>query len=621
MGKRILALLFVLLILSGCSSPAVDAPTPTVEEVLNDFLEENPPEAEESMPEPLSVEELTAGLNGLPIDEFFEQAYWMILLRDPELVLELGLPGLEVDEVSLTDVSLERLAEDHQIHMRILELLREYDPETFSQSEQVSFQVFEWFLMEEIQAYENRDFVYLVTPLNVRSEPQLYVLFFTDSHPFNTAQDAVDYVARIHLLDEKIDQLIERMESQADAGIIAPRIVLDYGQSDYKRTLGSNANNSPLRNTFHNKAPAVLDDEQMAALEEELLDALRDEVFPAFDRLDDLVNELKAVAPEALGYSSIPGGEAYYQRMLDHFTTSGMTAEEIHNAGLAEVARIQAEMRERFSELGYPEDESIPELYRRLISDSGTLSGDAITAEYERILVEADELVASFFERRPAGVLEVVGGDVGAYYSPGSFDGTRPGRFYARITGPEPVYKMRSLAYHEGIPGHHYQITLAATADLPFFRALVGNDGYIEGWALYAEYLAKDLGWYDDDPYGDLGRLQYEALRACRMVVDTGIHTMGWGFEESVDYMVENTGLDRGFMEYEVMRYISYPAQATAYLVGKNEILRMRAEAKEALGEDFVLKEFHSVILENGSVPLDVLEALIEEWVAAKLAN
>jgi uncharacterized protein (DUF885 family) len=306
---------------------------------------------------------------------------------------------------------------------------------------------------------------------------------------------------------------------------------------------------------------------------------------------------------------------------LDYFTTSGLTAEEIHEAGLAEVARIQAEMRQQFTELGYPEDESIPELYQRLIADSGTLTGNAVTAEFERILAEADELVASSFERRPAGILEVVGGDVGAYYSPGSFDGTRPGRFYARINSPVAIYTMRSLAYHEGIPGHHYQISLAATAELPFFRAMVGNDGYIEGWALYSEYLASDLGWYDDDPYGDLGRLQYEALRACRMVVDTGIHTMGWGFEESVAYMMENTGMERGFMEYEVMRYISYPAQATAYLVGKNEILRMRTEGVEALGEDFELSEFHSVILENGSVPLDVLEVLINEWVTEKLAE
>ena len=222
------------------------------------------------------------------------------------------------------------------------------------------------------------------------------------------------------------------------------------------------------------------------------------------------------------------------------------------------------------------------------------------------------------FEQRPPGKLEVVGGNVGGYYSPGSLDGSRPGRFYARINQPEPVYQMRSLAYHEGIPGHHYQITLAAMADLPFFRNLVGFTGYIEGWALYAEYLAYDLGWYADDPYGDLGRLQYEALRASRMVVDTGIHAMGWSFEEAENYMVGNTGMDRGFMQYEIMRYISYPAQATAYLVGKNELLRMRSESEEILGDDFVLAEFHSVILENGSMPLEVLESILQKWVAEK---
>jgi uncharacterized protein (DUF885 family) len=627
MLKKLVVWLILCLLLAGCSGEVAEAPVATVEEVLEDFLEENPSKSveeeteEQEFAESVPVEELTAPLVGLPIGEFFEQAFRLILLRDPELVLEMGMPGLELDQVLLTDVSIEALDADNQVYRQILDLLRQYDLATLTEPEYISYQVFEWYLMEEIRAYEDCNFLYLVTPLNVRSEPQLYVLFFTDSHPFNTSEDAEDYVARIHLLDEKIDQLIERMEAQAEAGVIAPHIVLEYGQLDFKRAIGSNANNSPLRFTFREKAPAVLSDEKMTALEEELLTALKDEVYPAFGRLDSLINELMGQAPKQVGYSSIPGGADYYQRQLDHFTTTGLTAKEIHTAGLTEVARIQAEMRARFSDLGYPEDESIPELYQRLISDSGTLSGNAITAEYERILAEADELVAESFERRPPYMLEVIGGDVGAYYSPGSFDGTRLGRFYARITSPVPVYRMRSLSYHEGIPGHHYQIVLAATAGLPFFRSMMGNDGYIEGWALYAEYLASELGWYDDDPYSDLGRLQYEALRACRMVVDTGIHTMGWEYQETVEYMIENTGLDRGFMEYEVMRYISYPAQATAYLVGKNEILRMRTAAIEALGDQFVLSEFHSVILENGSVPLEVLEVLIEDWVDSKFSG
>ncbi len=622
MGKRILALIFVLMLLAGCGSQEVDAPIPTLEEVLNDFLEENPPEAGEgSGTKTLSAEELTADLIGLSIGDFFDQAFTLILERDPELVLEMGMPGLESTEAILTDVSPEARTFDNQLNLALLELLQGYDTESLTQKEQISYQVFEWYLEDVIRLYQDSSFKYLINPVSVWSAPQLYVMFFTDSHPFNSAEDAKGYVARVKLLDEKIDQLISQLEAQEASGVISPKIVLESGRADFNWFIGSTANSSPLRSTFREKARALLDDASFTSLDEELLQALKDEVYPAFDRLDDKLVDLESKAPNTLGVSYYEGGAEYYQRQLEHFTTTNLTAEEIHNAGLAEVARIQVEIRDRFMELGYPQEESIEDLYERLAKDSGYLNGDAITREYERILEEADILVADYFESRPPGRLEVVGGNAGAYYSPGSFDGTRPGKFYALITTPEPIYKMRSLAYHEGIPGHHYQISLAAMADLPLFRNMMGFTGYVEGWALYAEYLAYDLGWYEDDPYGDLGRLQYEALRAVRMVVDTGIHTKGWDYNQAVDYMVENSGFTRGFSEFQIMRYIAFPAQSTAYLVGKNEILRMRRAAEEALGEEFVLKEFHSVILENGSVPLEVLESVIEEWVAVKLSE
>ena len=214
-----------------------------------------------------------------------------------------------------------------------------------------------------------------------------------------------------------------------------------------------------------------------------------------------------------------------------------------------------------------------------------------------------------------ASPIEVVGGPVGGFYSPGAMDGSRPGRFYAQITSPVSIYNMKSLAYHEGIPGHHYQITTAATVDLPFFRNIVSFTGYVEGWALYSEYLAAEMGWYEGDPYGDLGRLQYEMLRACRMVVDTGIHAKGWSFDQAVDYMYEYSGFSRGFVEYQIMRYISYPGHSTAYLVGKIELMRIRSEAEAALGADFDLREFHTIVLSNGSMPIEVLERVVESWV------
>jgi uncharacterized protein (DUF885 family) len=276
-------------------------------------------------------------------------------------------------------------------------------------------------------------------------------------------------------------------------------------------------------------------------------------------------------------------------------------------------------MRKKFAALGYPEDGEIPGLYQRLAQDSGTLYGAALAEKYEEILEKADLESHSSFDLQPKQKLEVIGGDEGAFYSAGSLDGSRPGRFFVRTNGSEPVYKMKSLAYHEGIPGHHFQISLAQEADIPLFRNLLVFDGYAEGWALYAEYLAAELGWYKEDPYGDLGRLQYEALRACRMVADTGVHTKGWSYNQALNFLVSNSGIPWGFAEYEVLRYISYPAQATAYMTGKIEILRMKDMAKNSMGKAFDLREFHNVVLRNGSMPLNILERVIKDWIKSRL--
>jgi uncharacterized protein (DUF885 family) len=571
----------------------------------------------------VTLDESLKDLTNLPIDLFFEKAFNMILAMDPEWVLELGLEGFDTEEPILTGFGPDHLAQENQLYKDLLSLLYKYDFDGLDQADQISYRVFEYYLSDEIKEYESANYEYLINPLSVRSWPQLFIMFFTESHPLGTKDQAMDYVARMHLLDEKIDQLISRIEVQEAEGFVYPRLVIEYGRADIQNYLGSNPQLSPLRSAFINKSQQIssLDSDTRDALDDELVGTLKDEVFPAFSRLDEYLASLQAKAPEEFGLSSYPGGSEYYQLLLYHFTTTDFSADEIHALGLAELERIQAEILNRFEDLGYDTKESIPNLYQAMISDSGTLQGNEIVEEYERILQDAEKDVVNYFDLRPVGNLEVIGGDVGAFYSPGSLDGSRPGRFYARTTGKEPIYKLKTIAYHEGIPGHHYQITLAAMADIPFFRNLIGFTGYAEGWALYSEYLASEFGWYDDDSYGDLGRLQYEALRASRMVVDTGIHTKGWGFDQAVDFIVENTGLSRGTVEREIIRYISHPAQATAYLVGKIEIMRFRSMAEEKLGVSFDLKEFHNVVLQNGSMPLLILEEVIGDWVEMEFMN
>jgi uncharacterized protein (DUF885 family) len=358
-----------------------------------------------------------------------------------------------------------------------------------------------------------------------------------------------------------------------------------------------------------------LDQNQRDELGEEALAVLTDEVFPGFNRLDEYLREIEPEAASDIGINQFEGGSDYYQYLLNHFTTTKMTPEEIHQQGLSELDRITAEIKQTFQDRGYDENLDIPTSYNRMISDSGTLSGSAIADEFRRILAEAEANLDDYFDLRPSTPLEVVGGEVGAFYSPGALDGSRPGQFYARTVGVQPIYPMKSLAYHEGIPGHHYQIAIAQESDLPLFRNIMILDGYAEGWALYGEFLAWELGWYADDPYGNLGRLQYEALRAARMVVDTGIHTKGWGYDESIDFLVNNTGISEGFARWEVERYIAYPGQAPAYTVGKLIIQALRQQAMDALGEKFDIRMFHNIVLQNGSVPLEILELLISDWI------
>ncbi|MEE4195680.1 MAG: DUF885 domain-containing protein [Anaerolineae bacterium] len=618
--------LWITAILAGCASD----PAPSIETELPDFMGEVEPAeiVETAVPvesdapvdasttqevgeEPESISVPT----GLPIHEFFEVGYNELLKLNPEYIVELGLQEYFPTDELLTNISPEAEEQRAALQQALLDILHTYDYESLTPSEQISYQVMEWDLETSLQAFKLRRFDYPVTYFTVRSIPQLSIMFFTDTLQVNSLEEAELYLQRLEALGPKMEQAADLVQENADAGIIPPADVLYGARTDIKNNLGSTAVNSPLYKVFK----AHLGDLDITdAQEEELLAEakaiLNDSVYPAFEALDALLGELLKDAPAGVGLSQYDGGEEYYQFVLKTFTTTSLTPEEIHTCGKVELARIQEEMRQRFAELGYDDDISIIDAYSLVAQESGTLNGEAIAQEYEAILQHANENLDEYFDIRPQASLEVVGGTMGAFYSPGSLDGTRPGQFYARITNPEPIYKMASLAYHEGIPGHHFQIALAQESDLPGFRNSIIFDGYTEGWALYAEYIAAEMGWYVDDPYGDLGRLQYEALRAARMVADTGIHRYGWTQAEASAFLQENTGLTKGYCDYEAWRYIAYPGQATAYLVGKIEILRLREEAMQTLGDDFDIKEFHRIVLENGSVPLMVLEEIIDHW-------
>jgi uncharacterized protein (DUF885 family) len=565
---------------------------------------------------------MVTNLEGLSIDQFFEESFKQLMLRDPESVTIEGLSdSFGVRDDQLTDISDAYVRETHEMQKAILAILQSYDYSALTPEQQTSYEVYFWYLDDLVR---QQTFMYNDYPVN-----QIYVLgvqyltqaLFTDYQTIQDIEDAQDYIARLEQVDTKFDQLIEGMKLRQKAGIIPPKLILQFSLSDIQRIASSSPKSTPYYQTFEEKVGALtnLSNEER----QELLDAaekeIRSSVIPAYKALAKYVERLQSRASLGNGVWQFSNGKEFYNYLIHHHAGTDMTPDQIHQLGMSELERVHREMRVLFDQLGYPKDDSLAQLFNRVMSDYGTLQGNQILEGYEELIRQADQKLETAFDMRPNGILTVAsipGGS--AYYSAPAIDGSRPGIFYAPVQGYEPRFKMPTLAYHEGIPGHHFQISLAREMDLPLFRKVLTFNAYAEGWALYAERLAKELGWYEGNPYGDLGRLQMEAFRAARLVVDTGIHTKKWGFDKSVDFMVENTGLSQRYLQYEVGRYIAWPGQALSYDIGMLKILELRQKVMDHLGDKFDLKEFHRLILSSGSVPLTVLEHLVDEFISLK---
>ncbi len=570
--------------------------------------------------QPPTNSELAAKLEGLPLEQFFEDSYRELLLRDPELILEVGLTkAYGVEDVRLTDISDEYIRETYQVIATILEMLRGYQRDSLTPEQQVTYDVYEWYLDDLLRGQEFMYYDYPVTFFTTGVQVQL-IQFFTDIHPVANLQDAQDYITRLSQVNTKFEQLIEGLKLREQAGVISPRFIVQWSLPDIRSIANSSAIYTPFYSAFKEKVDALdgLSTDQKQTLLDGARDAIDASVIPAYQALMEYLEYLEKVAPESDGIWQFPGGDAYYTYLLRHYTTTDLTADQIHELGLQETARIQAEMRVIFDELGYPADESLPESFARLARDSEIISGDQAVGTYEELIEQASQNLGSAFDIFPEQAVIVIGGPMGDYYVPGSVDGSRPGAFYANTTDSEPRFNLPTLAYHEAIPGHHFQIAIALELDLLSLRNGVRFTAYTEGWALYAERLAWELGWYADDPHGNLGRLQGEVFRAVRLVVDTGIHAKGWTFDQAYDYMLENTGLNPRMVEGQIARYVAWPGQAVSYKMGMLKLLELRQTAMDQLGGQFDLKEFHRIVLGNGSMPFSVMERVVQDYIASK---
>ena len=568
---------------------------------------------------PTASEQLAEDLQGLPLDHFYFESFKALVLRSPETVVWEALEStFPLQAVELDDLSDEFQRETFAMYQVVLDGLRSYDRDTLTADEKLNYDIYAYFLQD---AVERLDFIYhdfraTYMSFGVQSSTQR---FFTDIHPLSSPQDAENYVTRLDLVDEKFDQLIDHLDRQRSAGIVEPALSMNIALDQVASIAGSSTDSNPYFARISARIGQIpnLTVADRDALLTRARAAIENSVTPAYRRLRDQLDNLRGNAPPVIGVAQYPRGREWYAYALRHHSTTDLTPAEVHQLGLDELARIHAEMRLIFDELGYPQNESLEQLYRRVALDGGIVPAADVKPAYESIIADAESRVPEAFDIFPSAAVIVLPDPSGGFYIGPSFDGSRPGAFYAGTTSNQAYFSMPSLTYHESVPGHHTQIAIAMQQDVPAFRKIVGFTGFVEGWALYAERLAHELGWYDGDPYGELGRLQFEALRAARLVIDTGIHNLGWSFDDAVQFNRDNVGTSLGSSRGAAARYSVWPGQATAYLIGMLEIVKQRQRAMDELGSRFDLKAFHRTVLSNGAVPLALLDDVVDRYIAA----
>lgn len=574
----------------------------------------------------------------LNIDHFYERVFIEFLLDDPQLLSQLGFIDnslLDFHSDDLTDSSPARAQKLADKTRSDLELLRSYDREDQSKSQQLSTDILEWFIDDAVRGER---FMYHNYPVNQLFGVQSNLPSFMDAtHQVKNKKSAENYIARLSKFGIKFDQVIEGLKLREEKGIIPPKFVIEKVLIEMRNFVIQPVDENILFVSFQMKVEKVKEFEKESAgkLFADVREQIEKTVFPAYQRMIFYFEALEAKATTDDGVWKLPDGEAYYAYQLRSNTTSDFTPEEVHQLGLEEVNRIQSTMHSILDSLGYT-GKTVASHMRRLGSEDRFLYPDTDSArvqilkKYQEIIDEIDQNLGMVFNVRPKMGVEVrrvpefkEKTAPGAYYNGPAMDGSRPGVFFANLRDVKEISKfgMRTLAYHEAIPGHHFQIAIQQEiTGVPTFRNLIPFTAYTEGWALYAELLAWEYG-LQQDPFNNLGRLQAELFRGVRLVVDTGIHYKRWTREQAIAYMLDNTGMSKGDVVAEIERYIVNPGQACAYKIGMLRIVELREKAKQKLGDHFDIRDFHDVVLKNGAMPLSILEQVVNEYVESKLSS
>jgi uncharacterized protein (DUF885 family) len=531
-------------------------------------------------------------------------------------------------------ISDDYIAAERAAAQRDIAALRAIDRSKLSPTDQLAYDAFEWQINDSLRGLEP-DILALtkVRPMNHFFGFHTFYPTFASGQggaPFKTLQDYENNLKRHNEYVIYLDRVIERFREGQKAGVVETKMTVRNMIEQLDNQLDQQVEDSPFYGPVAN-FPDEIDAADRERLTAQYRAAITDDLFPALRRLRDYLHaEYLPDAREGHGLVYMKGGDALYAHQLESMTTLPLTAVEIHELGLGEVARITGEFETVKNEVGFTG--TLKQFFEHIRTSPKFRpeSREALTQAYYEVAKKVEPLLPQFFSTFPKAQLEIrpyepfrEKFEAGGSYEQGTPDGSRPGIFYfnAYDLPSRSTTEITTLYLHEGAPGHHFQISLAQENEaLPDFLRFGGNTAYVEGWALYAETLGYPMGLYED-PYQRFGTLNDEMLRAMRLVVDTGIHSKGWSREQAIEYMLSHSGMGITDATAEVERYIAIPSQATAYKVGALTIQRLRAEAESRLGDKFDIREFHAQVLDTGALPLPVLEAKIDRWIASRQAQ
>lgn len=568
------------------------------------------------------------------VNNYINKVTFQMIMRSPESISYLG-----VIENSLIDFHSGKLDNyDKQSEQQALQHLRDarsgldaYGPEGLEGQELLSWKITAWYFDNLIRTSDKDYANYRVNQISgvMVSMPR----FLTDQHRIINLKSSHRYLSRLREFSRVIGEVHQRVVEDRDKGIVPPDFIIQKSLIGMRAFIEGGAGVNPLVTTFEKRLEAVADitAERKDELISEATATVADQILPEYEKMIALFEALLPLSDHHAGIWRLPNGDTVYTHALKSRTTSDLSAEEIHQLGLSEVARLESEMEGLLENIGLTEGSLVNRINLLMgLPEHNFANTDKGRAEQIAYLESINDAVmaiaANFFTMIPPQPLQILRVPIysqdsapGGYYHPPALDGSIPGRFYInqKNTMDNPRWTLPTLMYHEGAPGHHFQLSTAQLIeDVPFIRKLSPFTAYTEGWALYAERLVyTDMGVYDQDPLGNLGRLQAEMFRAVRLVVDTGMHAKRWSRERAIDYMLAKTGMTEAEVTREIERYVVWPGQATAYKVGQLALLRLRNLAEEQLGESFDLKQFHRVVLLNGAMPLEVLEFTIVKWI------